>query len=808
MPQSGKVSSSTPTQLHASTPVAPQEQVPQGKWQQRRVGRILSGIANFFLHPHRSLKSAFAKLFKRKVKPVPDTEPVLQSTRPESSRPPGSFSRPSSAASFHPDVFPPTFVPRKRSVDQASTTSSGSQDLSLQQSLQPDSRRSSVRSESLESRPPSQIELELDSVSEPDGILPTPVFPTSDDITPPPTFQPVSAQTGTLPPKPSTPEPSTPELSTPEPRATVQTSNTVTPRQNPTPTLRSVEIKLPNDTTPRTLSLPLTDDASELEAHILGQLGDDWEGLQLTFGGMPVNAEAFKEMLQAHPDGVPQLEGTDPTASVSPVQHYDQQSNYRDARLTLPGSASPLDVILPLTGSDADLDTALQQQLGERWNGLQLSIGGMVFSAAELREQILAHGGVPHLTAIPVNPQPIAPTPTLVPDTHNTPVTPRPETLSALANPTARTDTTTKAQLTPGFNNISGNHCFANAGLKQLITGLTLEDVDTLKNNARVLARQKSPEEAVNLAKEKARAEGVQEDQIRHEVALAETASPYKAAVTHAFAELAEAVLLVRQGLGQEDVVQHAHARFFEAAKAFGQSDENGSDVYEKLFPVNGHQPQQDPEEMMTTLSDFMGLNRFYQKFELSKSTTSLDGKMSREKREDSTAYLAMEVHGQTLPQCFMGKEERMEGTEAIKWDDNSYRDSDVRESYGYKDPSSLQRVKVQSKVFTWDLYGRSRRLTDEGRALLKDLQPVFNLPLLNLSTGKHESHPFRIQSIVVHGGGESANSGHYVTLEQHDGKWFLHNDSVVTALKGNVHDYFAEHKNAVPYLIAMDRVK
>ncbi|WP_461535042.1 hypothetical protein [Spongorhabdus nitratireducens] len=803
MPQSGKVSSSTPTQLHGSTPASPQEQVPQGKWQQRRVGRILSGIAYFFLHPHRSLKSAFAKLFKRKVKTVPDAEPVFQSTRPESGRLSGSFSRPSSAASFHPDVFPPTFVPRKRSVDQVSTTSSGSQELSLQHSSQPESRRSSVRSESLESRPPSQIELELDFVSEPDGILPTPVFPTSDYTTPPPTFQPVSAQTGTLPPKPSTPEPSTPE-----PRTTVQTSNTVASRQNPTPTLRPVEIKLPNDTTPRTLSLPLTDDASELEAHILGQLGDDWEGLQLTFGGMPVNAGALKEMLQANPDGVPQLEGTDPTASVSPVQHYDQQSNYRDAQLTLPGSSGPLDVILPLTGSDADLDTALQQQLGERWNGLQLSIGGMVFSAAELREQILAHGGVPHLTAIPVNPQPIAPTP--VPETHNTPVTPRPETLSPLTNPTARTESTAKAQLTPGFNNISGNHCFANAGLKQLITGLKLEDIDVLRQNARMLAKPKSKEEAENLAKEKARAEGVREDQLRHEVAGAknETVSPYKAAVTRAFADLAEAVLLERQGRGDEEVVRRTHATFFEAVKAFGQSDERGARNYKKLFPVNGSQPQQDPEEMLTTLSDFMGLNRFYKKFELYKKTTSLDGSKSREKSNDTAPYMPMEVRGQSLPQCFEASVERMEGANAIRWADDIDRDSSVSQRYGYHDPSSLQRVKVQGKVFAMDMYGRSRRLTKEGRALIEGLKPVFNLPLLNTTTGKPESIPFRIQSIVVHGGGESANSGHYVTLEQHDGKWFLHNDSVVTALKGDVHDYFAEHKNAVPYLIAMDRVK
>ncbi len=565
-----------------------------------------------------------------------------------------------------------------------------------------------------------------------------------------------------------TPTPSTlPKLDT-GPNETIS-AIIPTPEVEPEHTRAEIHIALPDYDQPVFASVPLSGNEQQLQQELESQLGTLWKGHQLALNGQPVSAEQLSRV--ATPTSPLKL-STLPAANIqTPASNAPAISG--EFHVVLPGSQETSILILPLNGNENDVREALVSSLGDSGKNLQLTHQGKAISARQLAA-----------LANPENPPQLGAAPLAI-------------------------DTV----LTPGFQN-EGNQCFANAGLKQLILSLSPSDIPLLKENTKQLEREKTPEEAHNLLRSQLLSEGLSPKEASEALVLVETHSPAKARVTHAFAELAEAVLKARQsGHADNANISRLHKAFFDAVKAYGQSQESGASVFAKLFPAGKLQPQQDPAELLTPLFDLMGLNSLYPRLAYYQQVRSLDGQRTRHKSEiGSPLALIPAAKQKTLAAGFEPVQEMMTGDNKVRWDEgkgkvDTLRDSIKTDMFAHSDPANLKKVHVNAGLFAMDMYGRALRRGSEARDLLKEVPQTIPVTLFNKTTMKQEQYPFTIQSIVVHLGSDSARSGHYVTLEQQNGQWILHNDSRVTRLEGSLDDYFEQQKGAAPYLISLKRI-
>ncbi|MGI9282657.1 MAG: hypothetical protein ACR2PX_23925 [Endozoicomonas sp.] len=333
---------------------------------------------------------------------------------------------------------------------------------------------------------------------------------------------------------------------------------------------------------------------------------------------------------------------------------------------------------------------------------------------------------------------------------------------------------------TPGFRN-SGNQCFANASLKQLIIGVD------------ALTLQQIREKSKGMIKE-------------------------RAAVANAFADLSEATFKVRNG---ESVppknMDHLHSDFFVKARALAaakpnqhwrQTDKDLSDSMKRLLPRGG-QPQHDAHEFATGMMNLLGLNEPSHQLALLRQSKSLLSDDESERLGGAHTYYPVEARkNQNLPQSFGYTREVIED---YRWHGAYEAPTEVINRISSPDPAALKSLKIQCKVYgpDPDLLAQgvfqSRKLISESRAMLGN-PPVFNMPVYNTRTHQEENHPFRIKSIVVHLDGPTLESGHYVTLEQYEGKWYKHEDSVVSELPEGIQGFFNRKPDAVPYLFDLER--
>ncbi|WP_062270275.1 ubiquitin carboxyl-terminal hydrolase family protein [Endozoicomonas arenosclerae] len=333
---------------------------------------------------------------------------------------------------------------------------------------------------------------------------------------------------------------------------------------------------------------------------------------------------------------------------------------------------------------------------------------------------------------------------------------------------------------TPGFMN-SGNRCFANASLKQLIIGMDHSTVQQIREQAKGMIKE-------------------------------------RAAAVNAFADLAEAVTQVRQGkAAPSGRIDQLHTDFFAKAQALAaakptaqweQVDKDVADLMKRLLPWLG-QPQQDAHEFATGMVNLLGLNDPIHQLALLRQNKSLMSDDESERLGSAHTYFPVEARkNQNLPQSFGYTREVIDD---YRWHDAYEAQTEIINRVSSPDPAALKSLKVQCKVYGPDPelmaqgFFQSRKLILESRAMLGN-PPVFNMPIYNTRTHQEENHSFRIKSIVVHLDGPTLESGHYVTLEQHEGKWFKHEDSDVSELPDGIQGFLNRKPDAVPYLFDLER--
>ncbi|MCW7551460.1 ubiquitin carboxyl-terminal hydrolase [Endozoicomonas gorgoniicola] len=338
---------------------------------------------------------------------------------------------------------------------------------------------------------------------------------------------------------------------------------------------------------------------------------------------------------------------------------------------------------------------------------------------------------------------------------------------------------------TPGFRNHNGVNCFANAALKQIIVGL-------------------APEDLLNIQE-----------------AFVGKPSEQKDVMT-SFLKLANAVIAQRTGHTVDTDVDTLQQTLLENLVLFGLLVDSHEARTMKTLLVEGGKSQQDSQAFAACLIDLLGLRDSTQELCRFETTCSLEDNRRRHHTGHSTLYYPITLKtGSSLVNCFEPESEVMDGDNKVEWEDkritneNGIQVEHVTKtklsslktaSLGNPAPQDMRRIRIQAKLFDYD-WARQKglRSTKAAREFILN-QTETRLPILNTETLNTEQVPFKIHSVVVHLGGESVDSGHYVTLEHQNNHWYLHDDRFVTELPNGIEGYLKEHPGAAPYLIDMVR--
>ena len=338
---------------------------------------------------------------------------------------------------------------------------------------------------------------------------------------------------------------------------------------------------------------------------------------------------------------------------------------------------------------------------------------------------------------------------------------------------------------TPGLRNHNGANCFANAALKQIIVGLAPADVLNIQ-----MARAGKP--------------------------------PEQSAVMTSFLQLAEAVIAQRNGHTVDTDIDELHQALLEKLAIFGLKGNSGEALTMRALLVDGAWSQQDSQAFAACLIDLLGLRDSTQELYRFEATYSLEDTRQRHHTGSSTLYYPITLKtGSSLASYFEPEPEVMEGDNKVEWEDKRYTDENGMQveyvektklrsikiaSPGNPDTQCLRRIRIQAKLFDYDWENQQGiRSPEAARALVLN-QTDTHLPILNTNTLNIEQVPFKIHSVVVHLGGESVDSGHYVTLEHQNDRWYLHDDCFVKELPNGIEGYLKEYPGAAPYLIDMVR--
>lgn len=369
---------------------------------------------------------------------------------------------------------------------------------------------------------------------------------------------------------------------------------------------------------------------------------------------------------------------------------------------------------------------------------------------------------------------------------------PDPESLKLAQKPVVNPENT------PGFRNPSV-FCFANAGLKQAIIGMERNDLDRVRTFAGTV------------------------DGPRKDLCLA-------------FVDLAEVVMDMREGKRPKASVETQRTNFFSACRRLGAMSEHYNADYDRsvaaaekrkekyeetpdekdlrdvanrfsrLIPQGGQQ-QQDSEEFITALNTAIGLRDTSQEVFRYKLTRSREDDYHQRTRSSNPELFYRVDLGESRPLAeVLSESELMAGNNKVEWDDGMKTDATLDTFMGHKNPSSLKRVRMQPNVFAFAAFGMKK--SAEAQALIPKEGHV-ELPVFNTSTGKLENLPFKLKSMVVHKGGLSVSSGHYITLENYEGNRIAHDDNQTYYLPEGIEGFFAHRHNrdAAPYLLDLERV-
>ncbi|MGB0895225.1 MAG: hypothetical protein ACPGUD_12525 [Parashewanella sp.] len=332
-----------------------------------------------------------------------------------------------------------------------------------------------------------------------------------------------------------------------------------------------------------------------------------------------------------------------------------------------------------------------------------------------------------------------------------------------------------KASNIPGFIN-RGNMCFANAALKQFI----------IANPRHV--------EPVAVAG-------------RHQ-----NCADMASALMH----LSNTFYAVRFGQAQAEQSDQALENFWQAVTRFQHTSSQQLNADDKalqrklnsLFNTDG-QRQQDAEEFATLLTEISASRQASQELSTLTTRTAVEGAHNYQGERLGSAQSLYQVKlnmgtQKSLTECF---EPQVSELDNYKWEQAGYRElpTTLTEMPSNPNPSSLQKLKIHSSMFSYSTAGNIR-LSQESRALIGNGKRL-RLPIMNSTTKEVESIDFRIRSLVMHSGGSSADVGYYYTLEQDEnGDWYEHNDSRTSYVGTSITDYLAQHKSVAPYLIDLVR--
>lgn len=338
---------------------------------------------------------------------------------------------------------------------------------------------------------------------------------------------------------------------------------------------------------------------------------------------------------------------------------------------------------------------------------------------------------------------------------------------------------------TPGLRNHNGTNCFANAALKQIIVGLSPADLLDIRT-----ACAKAP--------------------------------PEQSAVMASFLQFADAVIAQRIGKTVYTDINKLHLNLLESLVTFGLQGDSSEAQTMKALLVDGAGGQQDSQAFAACLIDLLGLRNHSQELCRSEATFSLADEHKRSRTGSSTLYYPISLKtGSSLANYFEPESEKMEGDNSVEWEDKHFTNENgmqvehvtktrlpsVKIAYpGNPAPQDLRRIRIQAKLFDYDWQNQQGLRSPEAARELILNQTDTLLPILNTTTQNIEQVPFTIHSVVVHLGGASVNSGHYVTLEHQNGHWYLHDDYFVTELHNGIEGYLEEHPGAAPYLIDLTR--
>lgn len=346
------------------------------------------------------------------------------------------------------------------------------------------------------------------------------------------------------------------------------------------------------------------------------------------------------------------------------------------------------------------------------------------------------------------------------------------------------------AAQTPGFRNFGARTCFCNAGLKQLITGMSMDEVETLKNKAYALRRQhpgiyEHEYETTYGKRQQFRDGGKRADLMLR------------------FADLAEATMKARSGQGSKDV-EHLLHDFHLACYELGQSRDIEQRAFKRLYPNGAEQdfggPQLDSTEFMTKLLEIIDEdNQLSNPVSEAYIIKTTDGSQQRKDRTGSPLrIISVPIDGRSLEECLAPRTEAMKKKEWVIFSDKKEHPGDKTDYFAHPEPKAVHRLNLQVKAYLQDDYGRTRKLTEEARKLVLD-HPFerVNVPLVNQSTGQLEQVPMEVKSFTAHIG-DSPAGGHYVTFEKQGQQWFLNDDGYTSPV--NLKAEFARQKGMVPY--------
>ncbi|MRI32463.1 hypothetical protein EOPP23_05620 [Endozoicomonas sp. OPT23] len=341
-----------------------------------------------------------------------------------------------------------------------------------------------------------------------------------------------------------------------------------------------------------------------------------------------------------------------------------------------------------------------------------------------------------------------------------------------------------KPILTPGFQNF-GNTCFANAALKQIIIGMEPDQPERIKKATK------------NLIQE------------RKELAIA-------------FADLADAMIRVRRKAPTtgKKTPEELHENVMVKLRAFAhaadsdswsQEDQDYQSLMRKLLPKEGY-PQQDSQEFIGPFIELVCLRDDSQELKTFKQTVSVNGERSRQFLQDGDVYHQVIIHDKfNLAQALACRKEEIPD---VEWTDQAtpvLLDSEMMERVAHDNPGSLKTVKIHARLFDFDrekaLKGDLRiyKLSGHASALLGS-NPVYELPIYNLTTKKEEFVPFEVQSVVAQSG-STIQGGHYFTIESCGDHCIIHDDDQTEPFNGTVFDFFNSYADTAPYLIELKKV-